>query len=253
MTKIIFVTDIHSTPEADNNRADYLAKFIIDENPDIVVNGGDAADVVSLSSYDKGKRSAIGRSYKADIEHHLDFQERMWQPVKARKKKMPYRIVLEGNHEHRIEKAHDLSPEYAGTIGFNDFDFDSYYNEVVRYDGGTPGIVEIENILFAHYFITGVSGKSISGERAASMLYAKTGQSACQGHIHTFDYVNKNTIQGKARHALVGGCFHSHTPGWAGNITHLWKAGLSVLDNVNNGDFDFRWVSLNALEKEYGQ
>jgi len=250
--KIIVLPDQHSAPEVDNNRADWAAQFIIDEQPDMVVNLGDAIDLASLSSYDKGKRSFHGRSYKADLDSHLDFQERLWGPVKARKKKMPYRVVLEGNHEKRLERALDLSPELTGTIGFNDLDFNSYYNEVVRYDGGTPGIYEVNNILFAHYFITGVSGRGISGERPAMMLHSKAGQSAVQGHTHVLDYFSKNTLNGETRHAVVAGCYHTHIPDWAGNIGNLWRPGLAVLDNVDNGDFDFRWVSLKTLEQEYG-
>lgn len=252
MTKIIYVTDTHSEPGVDNDRADWLAQLIIDESPDVVVHGGDSADMKSLSSYDKGKRSFQGRNYKDDIEAHLDFQERMWAPVKARKKKLPYRVFLEGNHEHRIEKALDLSPELVGTIGFNDYDLDRHYNEVVRYDGGTPGIFTIDGISFAHFFITGVSGKSISGESPARMLYGKTSTSSIQGHVHTLDYFSRRSLTGKTRHALVGGCYHSHRPDWAGNIANLWRPGLSILHNVDDGDFDWQWTSLESLKRVYG-
>lgn len=252
MSKIIYVTDSHSEPGVDNERADWLAQLIIDENPDIVIHGGDGADMPSLSSYDKGKRLFTGRSYRNDIESHLDFQERMWGPVKARKKKLPHRVFLEGNHEHRIERALDLSPELVGTIGFNDYDLDHYYNEVVRYEGGTPGIYTIHGISFAHFFITGVSGKSISGETPARMLYGKTSTSSIQGHVHTLDYHSRKSLTGKVRHTLVGGCYHSHKPAWAGNITNLWREGLSILHNVEDGDFDWQWVSMKSLEKAYG-
>src|SRR5690242_10847933 len=131
---------------------------------------GDAADMPSLSSYDKGKRSFQGKSYKADILAHLDFQERWWGPVKATKKKMPYRIVLEGNHENRVERALDLSPELAGTIGFADYAFDDYYNNIIRYDGQLPGIYERDGILFAHFFPTGISGRPMGGVSPARMM-----------------------------------------------------------------------------------
>lgn len=247
------VPDIHATPEADNKRADWLAQLIIDVKPDVVVNLGDAADMASLSSYDKGKRSFQGRSYRADINSHLDFQQRMWEPVKARKKKMPHRVVLEGNHEHRIERALDLSPELAGTLGFNDFDFDSYYDEVIRYDGGTPGVIELDGILFAHYFITGVSGRPIGGERPAHMLLDKTGTSCIAGHLHTFDYAVRQNAVGTVRSGLIAGCYHSHDPSWAGNISHLWRRGLVILRNVEAGDYDIEFVSLKSLEREYGE
>lgn len=58
-----------------------------------------------MSSFDKGKASFHGRNYQKDIEAHLDFQDRMWHPIKKAKRKLPHRVVLEGNHENRIKKA----------------------------------------------------------------------------------------------------------------------------------------------------
>lgn len=253
MTKMIILPDQHAHPDYNNDRADWAAQLIIDQQPDIVVNLGDAADMPSLSSYDKGKRSFQGRNYKDDLNAHLDFQERLWGPVKARKKKLPYRVVLEGNHEHRIERALDLSPELVGTYGFGDYDFGSYYNEVVRYEGGTPGIIEIENILFAHYFIAGVSGRAVSGENPAHMLLDKVGQSAVCGHIHTFDFTSKANIQGVVRNTLVAGCYQDYINPWAGNIGQLWRPGIAILHNVENGNYDLQWVSLKSLKSEYGK
>lgn len=249
---LLAIPDQHAHFEHNNNRADYLAKFIIDLKPDIVVNGGDAADMPSLSSYDKGKRSFHGKSYKKDIEAHLDFQERLWGPVRATKKKMPYRVVLEGNHEHRIERALDLSPELAGTIGFKDYDFDSYYHEVIRYDGDTPGIWDFQNILFAHFFITGVSGRPIGGERPAHMLIAKNNISCVAFHTHTFDYARRRTVSGRVLNGLVAGCYQDYINDWSGAIGKLWESGVVVLRNIEDGNFDLEWVSLKALEKAYG-
>jgi hypothetical protein len=108
----------------------------------------------SLSGYDKGKRSPLlERVIPSDLISGLEFSDRLWGPVKRAKKKLPYRIFLEGNHEHRIEKALDLSPEMVGTIDFKDLDLDHWYDEVVRYDGSTPGHVEVDGITYAHYFI----------------------------------------------------------------------------------------------------
>jgi len=249
---MLIVPDTHAHPDHHNKRADYLANLMIDLRPDDVVHLGDCADMPSLSSYDKGKRAFQGRSYRADINSHLDFQSRMWDPVKARKKKLPRRIILEGNHEHRVERALDLSPELAGTIGFHDYDFDTYYDEVVRYDGGTPGVIEVNGILFAHYFITGVSGRPIGGERPAHMLLDKTGTSCIAGHLHTFDYAVRQNITGSVRAGLIAGCYQDYDSDWAGNISHLWRRGVVVLRNVEAGDFDIEWISLKSLEREYG-
>lgn len=248
---ILVIPDIHCTPEEDNSRADLLAKLIIDAKPDVVVNMGDQFDMASLSSYDKGKRSFQGKSYKNDLDSGLEFHDRLWGPVRATKKKMPRRIVLEGNHEHRIERALDLSPELEGTIGFKDYAFEDYYHEVVRYEGGTPGIVDIEGILFSHYFISGVMGRPIGGKWPAKSILEYNKQSSVQSHIHVLDYATTITQGNQVIHSLVCGCYHEKVPGWAGNIGKFWRPGVALLRNAEGGDFDLEWISLKRLREVY--
>lgn len=252
MSTYIILPDQHAVPYFNNDRADWAAKLIIDIRPDVVINMGDAADMESLSSYDKGKRSFHGKSYKKDIEAHLDFQERLWGPVKATKKKLPHRVILEGNHENRIERALDLSPELQGTMGFEDYEFHRYYDEVVRYDGGLPGIYKRDNILFAHFFPTGVSGRPIGGERPAHMLLAKNGMSTIAAHSHTLDFATRRTVADEYLNGLVVGCYQDYINPWAGPIGKFWQAGIPVLRNVYEGNYDFQWISIEALRKEYG-
>lgn len=251
MTDYLIVPDQHAVPYHPNDRADYLAQFIIDTKPDVVINMGDAADMESLSSYDKGKRSFQGKSYAKDIESHLEFQERLWEPVRRTKKKLPHRVILEGNHENRIERALDLSPELVGTIGFKDYDFDRYYDEVIRYDGGLPGIYKKDGIIFAHYFPTGVSGRPIGGERPAHMLLAKNGMSSIAAHSHTLDFATRRTVADETLNAIVVGCYQDYINPWAGPIGKFWQAGVAYLRNVENGNFDFQWISLNSLKSAY--
>jgi len=253
MKTYLIIPDQHAISSHNNDRADWAGQFIKELKPDVVVNMGDAADMESLSSYDKGARSFQGKSYKADIDAHLDFQERLWAPIKRSKKKLPYRVILEGNHEFRIERALDLSPELTGTIGFKDYDFNSYYDTVVRYDGGTPGIVELDEILFAHYFITGVSGRPMGGENPGNTLISKNKMSSVAAHTHIYDYCTQTNINGKTHNGIIVGCYQDYINAWAGNIGKLWRAGLTVLRNVEQGDFDLEFISLKTLQKEYGK
>lgn len=248
----LIIPDQHAHADFDNSRADWLAKAIIDLRPDVVVNMGDAADMPSLSSYDKGTRSFVGRSYRKDIDAHLEFQERMWEPVRRTKKKLPYRVVLEGNHEHRVERALDLSPELVGTIGFKDYGFDTYYDDVVRYEGSNPGIIELDGILFAHYFISGISGRPTGGEHPAHMLLAKVKQSAVAAHSHLWDFTTQFTQVGKPWNGLIAGCYQDYDNDWAGNTTRLWKRGITILRDVEAGGYDHQFININALKREYG-
>lgn len=250
--KILVVPDQHATYGFDNERADFLGKLIVDEKPDIVINIGDAADMESLASYDKGKRSFAGKSYAKDIEAHLNFQERMWIPVKRQKKKRPDRYFFLGNHEQRIERALDLSPELEGTIGYKDLNLIEYYDEVISYDGDTPGIKVIEGIAFAHHFISGVMGRSITGEHQAYSMLTKNFKSCVQGHTHTLDFCERVNIDGQRMQGLVCGVYQEHDSPWAGDRNRLWWRGVCILNNVENGQFDLECISLKKLRKQYG-
>lgn len=251
MTTILFITDSHAHPEFNNDRADHLGKLICDLRPDVVVHGGDSADMSSLCDYDKGKKSFQGRSYRKDIDSHLDFQDRMWHPIKKTKKKMPTRIFLEGNHEYRIKKAIDKSPELDGAISFNDLQLKDYYNEVIEYSSSTPGVCTINGINFAHYFVSGVMGRPIGGEHHGYSLITKSLVSSVCGHSHLLDFAVRTNTNGSKVMGLVGGCYQDYESSWAGECNKLWWRGLTILRNCDGGSFDPQFVSLSKIRNEY--
>lgn len=256
MTKThLIIPDQHAHPDFSNKRADYVGQLIKDIKPDVVVNLGDAADLASLASYDKGKASFFGRSYEKDIEAHLDFQERMWQPVRKAKKKLPHRVVLEGNHEHRIKRAIDQDPELAGSrygLSFKDLAFEDYYDEVVEYSGSTPGIRVLDGIAYAHYFVSGVMGRAISSSHHGHALTTKLHHSATCGHAHYLSYDTSNVLGGRPIHGLVAGVYQDYDSPWAGEVNNLWWRGLVVKRNVEGGNYSPQFISMEELEREYG-
>lgn len=252
MTIHLVIPDQHAHPDHHNKRADWLGEFIADIKPDVVINIGDAADLSSLSGYDKGKRSFHGRTYKKDIDSHLDFQERLWNRVRRRKKSMPRAVVLEGNHEHRIERALDMSPELVGTVSFEDLDFRRHYDDIVRYNGGTPGTIKIDGIRYAHYFISGVMGRSIGGEHPAYSILTKQFSSGTCGHSHLFDLCIRTDGDGRKVMASHCGVFQDYDADWAGECNKLWTRGVLVKRNVHDGCYDPEWVSIDQLRKAYG-
>lgn len=250
----LIVPDQHAHPDYNNDRADWLGQFIKDLKPDVVINMGDAADMESMSSYDKGKASFMARNYERDITAHLDFQERMWAPVKRSKRKQPYRVVLEGNHEYRIKRALEYSPELAGDrfgLSFRDLDFGSYYHQTIEYHGQTPGIFTCDGISYAHYFVSGVMGRPIGGEHHAYTLVAKNYCSCVAAHSHTVDYSVRTDPHGRKIMGLVAGVYQDYVSRWAGHVNDLWWRGLVVLRGVEDGIGDPEFISIQNLKKEY--
>lgn len=205
-----------------------------------------------MSGFDKGTRAAVGRSYRADVDAGLDFNDRLWNEVKKTKRKLPYRIALIGNHENRIDKAINLQPELEGAIGIKDLELDRYYDEVVPYNGRSPGVINVDGISYAHYFISGVMGKPIGGTHAAYSILQKGHGSSTAGDLHLLSYDVQTGIGGRRIHGLVCGVFQDYAAGWAGEANKLWWRGVVVKRDVEQGVYNPQFISIESLKKEYG-
>lgn len=248
----LVIPDSHAHPKHHNKRAEWLGELIADVKPDVVVHIGDSADMPSLASYDKGKKSFQGRTYKADVNAHCDFQERLWHRVRRRKKGLPRSVFCVGNHEHRISRAIEFQPELEGAIGMDDLTLTTWYDEVVDYKGGTPGIIEIDGVNYAHYFVSGVMGRAIGGEHPAHSLIRQQLGTCVAGHLHTSNWVNRQGVNGTRIHGLLSGCYLDYQPDWAGHTADLWWRGVVVLRGVEKGDFSPEFININQLKRAYG-
>ena len=250
----LIVPDSHAHPDYNNNRFEWLGKLIHDIKPDVVVNIGDHADLASLSSYDKGKASFNGRNYAKDIESALDAHEKTWYYVSKAKKKKPFSVILEGNHEHRIKRVLDMEPHLEGErfgISFKNLEFETFYHQVVEYNGSTPGVIRIDGIDYSHYFPSGISGRPLQSIHHAFDLTRKRFTSSTCGHSHLFDYHIARDSSGDTRRGLVAGVFQDYKNTWAGSAANHWEPGVVIKRNVDNGSYDLQHVSLEALKKEY--
>jgi hypothetical protein len=77
----LVIPDPHAHFQHHNKRAEWLGKLILDIKPDAVINIGDTWDMPSLSHYDKGRKGFQGRTYRADIDAGIDFNDRLWSTV----------------------------------------------------------------------------------------------------------------------------------------------------------------------------
>lgn len=248
----LVVGDIHAHPDYSNDRALWLGELIADIKPEKVILIGDLADMPSLSSYDKGKANFVGRRYRSDIDAAIDFQEKMFSRIKARKRKMPETYFMEGNHDERISRAVNLQPQLEGTISFNDLRVGEYFDHVQRYDGNTPSTRNIDNIIYAHFFVAGISGRPLSGIHHADALLSKNFSSSTCGHTHLVDWTTHTRADGQRIHGCVVGCYQDYRADWAGASGDLWWRGIVIKRNVENGSYDPQFISLEAIRKAYG-
>lgn len=250
--KHLIIPDTHAEPGTDHSRADWIGKLILDVKPDVVVNGGDMFSMDSLSSYDKGKASFYGKKYSDDISAGREFDERMWAPLKKAKKKKPFSVFLEGNHEQRLKRVLDYEHILKDTIGFSDFGLDENYHRVMEYEGSTPSMINIDGINYAHFFVSGVKGHPVSGVNPARTLLMKMHESATSFHTHTLDFAIDTTGSGRKLIGLFAGVCHDRIPPYAGVSARLWWSGVIIKEDVEDGFYNPRFISLDKLKKEYG-
>lgn len=255
MTTHVYIPDPHAEPGVSNERFDLLGRFLLDKKPDVIICAGDMADMPSLSSYDKGKKSFEGRRYSEDISSVQDALTRINRPIELynsqsrnRQKQYKPRMVLTlGNHEDRIRRAIQLSPELEGTIGIHNLGYEEAGWEVHPY----LQPVEIDGIFYNHFFVSGVMGTPIGGVNPAKAMIMKHMSSCSAGHSHVMDFATASTPSGRRVFGLVGGCFCEQPMAYAHATQYQWWAGLILKHNVSNGEYDPEFFSMARLKELY--
>jgi hypothetical protein len=242
----LIIGDSHAHPDHSNERFTWLGRFIHDVRPDVVVNIGDLADMASLCS---GSRAAEleGARYEADINASKDAQDRLFHELRKHKKKLPRMVWTLGNHDIRPERFVQDNPRFAGKIKNEDIGFNDYpWHDVVPF----LDTIEIDGIGYSHYFTSGIMGRPIGGVHPAWSIIKKRNQSSTCGHSHVMDFKVDKT-PGRSLMGLCVGEYIDYHAGYAGPANDMWSAGIAICRNVEDGLYDFEWVSLNRIKAEY--
>lgn len=254
--KHLVIPDTQVKPGVDTSHLEWIGKYIIDKQPEVVIQIGDFADMHSLSSYDRGKKSFEGRRYKDDISAVHRAMDKLLAPIKAHnvkqreKKKAPYapRMILTlGNHEDRISRAVEDDPKLEGVISLEDLQYKERGWEV--YPFLQP--VEVDGVLYCHYFTSGVMGRSVTSARA--LVKAKH-TSAVMGHVQTTDiYMGDIRPDGTPIIGLFSGTCYLHDEAYLGFQGNTSRRQIWMLHDVEDGAFDLMQVGLKYLKGRFGK
>lgn len=252
----LMIPDTQCKEGIDMGYLEWLGKYIAEKQPEVIVHIGDHADMPSLSSYDKGKRSAEGKRVYKDIDASIKGMNKLLQPIKdlqeSQRKKYgkvlykPKMVLTLGNHEHRIMRHVDSNPELSGFLSYDNLKYKEMGWEV--YDFLKPVI--INGVTYVHFMANPMSGKPYGG--AALNILKNVGESFCVGHKQTLDVATRFLpSSGKQQWAIVAGAYYEHDEdykGFQGN--HHWR-GIVVQHNVRDGSFNPMFVDLAYLKERY--
>lgn len=244
--RIAVIPDTQVKPGQAVDHLRRVGQYIADKRPEVIVHLGDHADMPSLSSYDKGRKSFEGRRYVKDIAAAKRGMDALMEPINKAKGYLPDMHLCLGNHENRIDRAVETQPELDGLISTADLEYPSYGWRV--YPFLQPLVVS--NVVFCHYLVSGVMGRPIT---TAAALLTKRHQSAIVGHQQGLQIATAVRADGTMLTSVIAGSCYEHNEDYLGPQANTHFRGFLFLNDVQrNGEFELMPLSLRFLKRRYG-
>jgi len=247
------IPDLQIKPGVDLSYLSAIGKYLAHKKPDKIILIGDVADMPSLSSYDVGKKSFEGRTYKADVESVHEGMSLLMQPIfeeqqklvnGGRKRWKPELILTLGNHEERINRAINLDRKLDGLISIRDLGYSNFGWQVFPF----LEVVVRDGIAYSHYFTSGIMGRPVG---TASMQLNKKHMSCVAGHQQGRQIAYGRRADGKEMTSIIAGSCYLHDESYLGSQGNQHWRGMYMFHNVDDGSFDEMAVPLSYLIENY--
>lgn len=251
--RILFIPDCQIKEGVPLDHLDWAGQAIVEYRPDVVVNGGDFADMPSLSSHDvKGSKYFEGLRYKKDIEVAKEAMKTLLAPLrdlqskqKKNKEKVykPRMVLTLGNHENRIDRAVNNNPTLEGLISTKDLEYEKDW-EVFPF----LHPVFIGGVGFNHYWPVGAMGRPAG---TAAAIINKLHMSCIAGHQQGKQIAYGKRADGKPICAIIAGSYYLHDESYMDKLSNRHWRGLLVMNEVQDGHFDEMFLSIEYLQRKY--
>jgi hypothetical protein len=247
----VVIGDTQVKPGVRTDHLTWIGRYIADQftGQDVsVIHLGDHWDMPSLSSYDQGKKAIEGRRYIDDIKAGNEAFARLCAPIEAAMKLhrrwKPELHFLLGNHEDRINRACNDNAQLDGALSLDDIDTRGW----MRHGFLEP--LTLDGVSYAHYFIAQNTGKPLAGDNAELRLKT-VGTSFTMGHQQGRKWAERQIATGRRQCALILGSTYLHDEEYRGPQANGNWRGIAVCHQVENGQYDPMFVSLDYLCRRY--
>jgi hypothetical protein len=221
--------------------------MVLSLRPDVVVNMGDGHDMPSLCFWE----DFPGATYWADIKAGHDAYTRVRRPTLDYNKNQrllgasryePLWLQLGGNHcEERVRKLLRENPELSGTVSTNDVHVPGWqYVPFLKQ-------IEIDGLTYSHYFKSPGGRREITGVMPARTVLLRLHRSVAFAHNHRLGYYEEYDFM-----SVNCGWYGGADEYYAKTDNELWRKGIVVLHDVQNGKGDLEWWSIERIKKRWG-
>jgi hypothetical protein len=249
----LVIPDTQAKPGVPLVHMKWIAMYAAQKRPAKIIHLGDHYDLPSLSSYDKGTKRAEGRRLSADIAAGAlalrIFNETLLvnAPDYA-----PEKHMLTGNHEIRLQRHIDASPELDGALAMTDLRREEFGWQVHDF----LAMSNIDGVMYSHYFCHNAHGRVVQSKRgqpsAREQIKRIGGVSCVAGHAQSLDvhYQSVPAIGGIRTGIIAGSCYMHDEEYLTPQGEDYWR-GVLMLNNVVDGEFALWCVGLDWLCRRY--
>lgn len=245
----LLIPDVQVKPGAPIRHLTWIGKYIADKRPDVIVQIGDFADMESLSSYDKGKKSHEGKRYQKDLEAAWRAMDLLFEPIAKVANYSPRLVLTLGNHEQRIERAVENNAELEGTMSYDDLMYEEWGWDVKDF----LKVVTIDGISYSHFFPRSAQGKvcqTRNGAPNAKTQLVREGRSCTAGHSQGLD-IACLPLGGRLQWGLIAGSCYLHNESYLSPQGNNHWRGVVLKNGVSSGSYSPIIVDLDYLRRRY--
>lgn len=244
--RVLWFTDAHNQPDMPLDRFLWLAAFVNDTKPDILIDGGDFDDLNSLCGYERNEtwQGRFKPAFMDDLAASQEARELLESKITHACKK---HFIL-GNHEDRLWSFENRNPEVYGMM-------QHAYLEIHKNWQITPykGYLDIGGVDFTHVPMSGMN-KPYGGARAAVNVAAKSVRDICFGHTHTYGYWEESKLgPNRSTTAICGGCFmpDKYIPKYAQGSAKGYWYGAHIVTISEGRIIGHTPVTMRELKERY--
>lgn len=246
---ILAIGDSHDHPSATKDRFKWMGKHAAAMKPDRIVHIGDFASWDSVSTHEE--RGSVGYSKRPSFRQDLESCE---EAMCAFYKEVSHLDIPQdmtaGNHEDRINRFENKTPETIGTLWVQFEEVASRYRWRIHPYGQW---LIIDGVGFTHVPLN-IMGKAYGGQNSENQIANHATHSIVFGHTHraSFRKVPKIGINNSIEVLNLGSSMpDGYIAKYAGTATTGWSYGIYELCIQNGHILQYRHISMQQLEDQY--
>lgn len=232
--KAIILPDIHY-PLHSKECIKLIKKFMVDFDPDYLIYQGDQLNLDCVSSWNVDK--PLLKESQRLLKEYDNFNNDILENYESVIKKSCQKVFLIGNHEHRVRRYVERSPELEGIIEPEVcLNLKKRGYKVVPYNG----VYKLGklNIIHGFYYNTYHAAKTVNAFEG----------NVCYAHVHSPQEFTKTTpLDSGSYHAATSlPCLCNLSPEYMKNRPNDWVLGFGVVYLLPNGNyFLYRIIIIN--------